>query len=433
MKNKNDTEYVNSVSFALLEETPNSTKVILYTIFLLIFFFFIWAYFTNVDQLVRGEAKVIPYGQNQKVQNFEGGIISEILVKEGDLVQKGDALLKIENKQYSSIYEKNVFEIDELKIREKRLFAEANDKEFNIEKNDEISKKEYALYLSNKEQVNSKIKVLEEQLVQKIKEKDEVYSRIKYLNNSYALIEQERNVLEPLSDKGIVSKVELLKLKREANSIKDELEATKLTLSRLDSIISESKNRIIESKQEFKNSAQKELNEVTSKLNQSSKENQGLEDQVKRTLITSPVTGYIKKLNINTIGGSVQPAMDLVEIVPIEEKLLIETKIKPEDIAFLKSGLKASIKFTAYDFAIYGSLDGEIEKISPDSTTNEKDETFYLIYIKTDKSYLGDEKNPLNIIPGMRGSADIITGQKSVLTYLLKPIIKTKQYAFSEK
>lgn len=432
MKNKNDTEYVNSVSQALLEDTPNSTKVILYTVTLLIFFFFIWAYFTNVDQLVRGEAKVIPYGQNQKVQNFEGGIVSEILVKEGDLVQKGDALLKIENKQYSSIYEKNVFEIDELKIKEKRLFAEANDKEYVLEK-DEISKKEYALYLSNKEQFDSKIRILDEQLVQKIKEKDELYSKIKYLNNSYELINQEKNVLEPLNEKGIVSKVELLKLRREANSIKDELEASKLGLSRLDSNISEYKNRINESKQEFKNSAQKELNDITSKLNQSAKQNQGLEDQVKRTLIVSPVTGFIKKLNINTIGGSVQPAMDLVEIVPKEENLLIETKIKPEDIAFLKPGLKASIKFTAYDFAIYGSLDGEIEKISPDSTTTEKDETYYYIYIKTDKNYLGSKEKALNIIPGMRGSADIITGQKSILTYLLKPIIKTKQYAFTEK
>ena len=432
MKNKNDTEYVNSVSQALLEDTPNSTKVILYTVTLLIFFFFIWAYFTNVDQLVRGEAKVIPYGQNQKVQNFEGGIVSEILVKEGDLVQKGDALLKIENKQYSSIYEKNVFEIDELKIKEKRLFAEANDKEYVLEK-DEISKKEYALYLSNKEQLDSKIRILDEQLVQKIKEKDELYSKIKYLNNSYELINQEKNVLEPLNEKGIVSKVELLKLRREANSIKDELEASKLGLSRLDSTISEYKNRINESKQEFKNTAQKELNDITSKLNQSAKQNQGLEDQVKRTLIVSPVTGYIKKLNINTIGGSVQPAMDLVEIVPKEENLLIETKIKPEDIAFLKPGLKASIKFTAYDFAIYGSLDGEIEKISPDSTTTEKDETYYYIYIKTEKNYLGSKEKALNIIPGMRGSADIITGQKSILTYLLKPIIKTKQYAFTEK
>lgn len=150
-------------------------------------------------------------------------------------------------------------------------------------------------------------------------------------------------------------------------------------------------------------------------------------------MITSPVTGFIKKLNINTIGGSVQPAMDLVEIVPKEESLLIETKIKPEDIAFLKPGLKASIKFTAYDFAIYGSLDGKIEKISPDSTTNEKEETYYYVYIKTDKNHLGSEEKLLNIIPGMRGSADIITGQKSIMTYLLKPIIKTKQYAFTEK
>jgi adhesin transport system membrane fusion protein len=432
MNNNNDFEYINSVSKAIVENTPNSTKVVLYSILLLIISFFIWAYFANIDQLVRGEGKVIPYGQNQIVQNFEGGIVSELMVEEGALVKKGDILLKLENKQYSSTYEKNVFEIQELIAQQERLFAQANGKDFEQKEHD-IYIKEHDLYISNIEQLNSKLKVLDEQISQKEKEKNEISSKVRYLAQNFDLIRQEQKVMEPLVNRGIVSKVEFLKLLREANSIKDELEFNKLSLSRIESSVKEYKNRYTEAQNEFLNNSQKEYNEITSKLKQYTKQNKGLEDQVTRTVVTSPVSGYIKKMFVNTIGGSVQPGMDLVEIVPIEKRLLIEAKIKPEDIAFLYQEQKATIKFTAYDFAIYGSLEGEIEKISPDSVTDKENETYYLVYIRTDKDYLGTESNPLIIMPGMRGSADILTGKKSLLTYLLKPIIKTKQYAFSEK
>lgn len=433
MKNSSsDIEYINSVSKALVENTPNSTKVILYSILLLVVSFFIWAYFANIDQLVRGEGKVIPYGQNQIVQNFEGGIVSEIMVEEGALVKKGDVLLKLENKQYSSTYEKNVFEIQELIAQQERLFAQANNQEF-IKKTNEIYIKEYDLYKSNLEQLDSKLKVLDEQISQKEKEKNEINSKVRFLSQNFDLIRQEQKVMEPLVAKGIVSKVEFLKLLREANSIKDELEFNKLSLSRTESSVKEYKNRYDEAKNEFFNNSQKEYNEVTSKIKQYSKQNKGLEDQVTRTVVISPVNGYIKKMFINTIGGSVQPGMDLIEIVPNEKRLLIEAKIKPEDIAFLYQEQKATIKFSAYDFAIYGSLEGEIEKISPDSVTDKDNESYYLVYIRTNKDYLGTQSKPLKIMPGMRGSADIITGKKTLLTYLLKPIIKTKQYAFSEK
>jgi adhesin transport system membrane fusion protein len=432
MNNNNDFEYINSVSKAIVENTPNSTKVVLYSILLLIISFFIWAYFANIDQLVRGEGKVIPYGQNQIVQNFEGGIVSELMVEEGALVKKGDILLKLENKQYSSTYEKNVFEIQELIAQQERLFAQANGKDFEQKEHD-IYIKEHDLYISNIEQLNSKLKVLDEQISQKEKEKNEISSKVRYLAQNFDLIRQEQKVMEPLVNRGIVSKVEFLKLLREANSIKDELEFNKLSLSRIESSVKEYKNRYTEAQNEFLNNSQKEYNEITSKLKQYTKQNKGLEDQVTRTVVTSPVSGYIKKMFVNTIGGSVQPGMDLVEIVPIEKRLLIEAKIKPEDIAFLYQEQKATIKFTAYDFAIYGSLEGEIEKISPDSVTDKENETYYLVYIRTDKDYLGTDSNPLIIMPGMRGSADILTGKKSLLTYLLKPIIKTKQYAFSEK
>mgnify|MGYP000120834649 CR=1 FL=1 len=428
----NDYEYINSVSQALVEKVPSSTKVLLYLICLLMISFFVWAYFANIDQLVRGESKVIPYGQNQIVQNFEGGIITELLVEEGDLVKKGDILLQLKNKQSSSTYEKNILEIDVLKAQKNRLYAEANDKEFVFDEKNDIYQEEYDLYKSNISQLDSKLRVLKDQISQKEKEKNEIRSRVRHLNQNFKLIREEQKVMDPLVKRGIVSKVEYLKLLREANSIKDELESSRLSLKRVSSSVNEAKNRYKEAKIEFKNNAQKEYNEVIGKINQFSKQNQGLADQVDRTSVLSPVTGYIKKMHVNTIGGSVQPGMDLIEIVPKNKKLLIEAKIKPEDIAFLHHKQNVTLKFTAYDFTIYGSLDGTIEKISPDSTTDQENHTYYLVYIRADKDHLGTDKKPLMIMPGMRGSADILTGKKTVLTYLLKPLIKTKQYAFTE-
>jgi len=428
----NDYEYINSVSQALVEKVPSSTKVLLYLIFLLLICFFIWSYFANIDQLVRGESKVIPYGQNQIVQNYEGGIITKILVEEGDLVNKGDILLQLKNKQSSSTYEKNILEIDVLKAQKNRLYAEANDEDFIFDEKNDIYQKEFDLYESDISQLNSKLRILKDQISQKEKERNEIRSRIRHLDQNFKLIRQEQKVMDPLVKRGIVSKVEYLKLLREANSIKDELESSKLSLKRVLSSVDEAKNRFKEAKSEFKNNAHKEYNEIIGKINQFSKQNQGLADQVDRTSVVSPVTGYIKKMHINTIGGSVQPGMDLIEIVPKNKKLLIEAKIKPEDIAFLHNEQNVTLKFTAYDFTIYGSLDGTIEKISPDSTTDQENNTYYLVYIRANKDYLGTDAKPLMIMPGMRGSADILTGKKTVLTYLLKPVIKTKQYAFTE-
>ena len=205
--------------------------------------FFIWAYFANIDQLVRGESKVIPYGQNQIVQNFEGGIITELLVEEGDLVNKGDILLQLKNKQSSSTYEKNILEIDVLKAQKNRLYAEANDKKFIFDEKNDIYQKEYELYKSDISQLDSKLRILDDQISQKEKEKNEIKSRVRHLSQNFKLIRQEQNVMDPLVKRGIVSKVEYLKLLREANSIKDELESSKLSLKRILSSVNESKNR----------------------------------------------------------------------------------------------------------------------------------------------------------------------------------------------
>lgn len=430
----NENAHINSLSNLLINQNPKSAKLILYVIFALVVIFLVWAYNAKIDQLVRGESKVVPYGENQIVQNFDGGIITKILVNEGDLVQKGEVLIKLQNKESLSTYEKNVLEINELKAEQKRLYAEANAKEFLYDKNSSLELKEYELYKSDIRQFNSKLAVLNEQVKQKQKEAKEIRSRVLHLKENFALILKEQKVMEPLVKEGIVSKVEYLKLLREANSIKEELESTKLSLNVTHSAIDEYKNRQQEATEEFKNKAHKEYSDISDKIEQFLAKNQGLEDRVKRTSVTSPVTGYIKKMYVNTIGGSVKPGMDLVEIVPKDKELLVEAKIKPEDIALVYPGQDVTLKFSAYDFAIYGSLKGKIVRISPDSMTDrDRRNIYYLVNIKADKDYLGNKKDPKYILPGMRGSADIIAGQNTILNYILKPIIKTKQYAFTEK
>jgi adhesin transport system membrane fusion protein len=237
----------------------------------------------------------------------------------------------------------------------------------------------------------------------------------------------------PMVKQGVKSKVDFLKLKREANGIENDIEATQLSLPRLQYSIEEYRQKRIEAKQLFMNTAQKELNEVVSQIEQLKAQQIEFKDKVDRTMVRSPVDGIIQKLFINTIGGVVKPGADLVEIVPTNKKLFLEIKIKPSDIAFIHPGAEASVKISAYDYSIYGGLVGKVVKIPPDTITDKKDGTFYLIYIETNKNYLGTKEHPLRIIPGMVASVDIVTGKKTIMQYILKPILKSKQYIFSER
>jgi adhesin transport system membrane fusion protein len=224
-----------------------------------------------------------------------------------------------------------------------------------------------------------------------------------------------------------------LKLKREANAIENDIQSAQLSLPRLQSAIEEYKNKREESKQLFINTAKEELNEVTAEIQRLKMGQVALDDQVERTMVKSPVEGIVQKLFVHTVGGVIKPGDDLVEIVPTNKKLYLEIKIKPSDIAFIHPGAEAKIKISAYDYAIHGGLIGKVVSISPDTITDKKDNTFYLIHVETEKNYLGTQEHPLNIIPGMTASVDIVTGKKTVMQYILKPILKSKQYVFSER
>jgi adhesin transport system membrane fusion protein len=239
---------------------------------------------------------------------------------------------------------------------------------------------------------------------------------------------------EPLVAQGAVSPVEVLRLKRAEVETRGQLDATTLAIPRAESAIKEVQRKIDETRGKFRSEALTQLNEARTDLNKASATGKALEDRVSRTLVTSPVRGIVNKLLVNTIGGVIQPGSDMVEIVPLDDTLLVEAKIRPQDIAFLHPGQEAIVKFTAYDYTIYGGLKAKLEQIGADTITDEdKKTTYYIIKVRTERSHLGTDEKPLLIIPGMVASVDIITGKKSVLSYLLKPIIRARAEALHER
>ncbi|MGE4418341.1 MAG: HlyD family type I secretion periplasmic adaptor subunit [Sulfurimonas sp.] len=435
-----DYEFMKSLSSAILEKTPSRISKVLRLWIITIILALVWASFAEIDEITRGDGKVVPFGQNKIIQNLEGGIVESILISEGQFVKKGQVILKINNSMTISTSATNEIKYMELKAKKMRLYAEANNLNFediSIETdNPEFLhhvKREKELYLSDMRGFIAKDNSIVTQIEQKKQEYEEAKAKIKTLQVSLEYVTEEVAMTEPMVREGIKSKVDFLKLKREENGIQNDIEAAKLSLPRLLEAIKEQRSKRVEAQQTFMNDAKKELNEVSAELERLEAQQIAFSDQVNRTMVKSPVDGIIQKLYVNTVGGVIKPGEDLIEIVPTDKRLYLEVKIKPSDIAHLHPGAAAKVKVSAYDFAIHGSLIGEVVNISPDTTVDEKGDTFYIINIETEKNYLGDEQNPLKIIPGMTVNVDIVTGKKSVMQYLLKPILKSKQYVFSER
>lgn len=433
-----DYEFMNSLSAAVLEMSPTKTSRVIKIWLVTIVVFVAWASFAEVDEITRGDGKAIPYGQNQIIQNLEGGIIDSILVNEGQKVKTDEVILKINNAKSLSTSKTNEIKFQELEAKRQRLYAEANELEFNPQPTDDEElnaqiELNIKLYNSRMMEFKAKDNSFVEQIEQKKQQYVEAKANVIALKKSLEYVSEEIAMTTPMVKEGIKSKVDFLKLQREANEIKNKIEATELSLPRLDSAISEYKNKRVESKKLFLNTSRKDLNEVTAEIYRIKTQQVEFSDQIERTMVRSPVDGIVQKLYTHTVGGVVKPGEDLIEIVPTSKKLILEIKIKPSDIAFIHPGAKANIKISAYDYAIHGGLEGKVIFISPDTITDKKENTFYIIHVETEKSYLGSDEYPLHIIPGMTANVDIVTGKKTVMQYILKPILKSKQYVFSER
>jgi len=435
---KRDYEFMHSLSAAVLEAAPTRLRIVLYFWLIAVVLFLTWANFAYIDEIARGNGEIIPSGENQMIQNLEGGITEEILVDEGDDVKKGQVLIKIDNQKSVSSYSSNEIKAEALQAKILRLKAESSGEKFIVpaKLKDRLAQfidNEKSLYNTNKQELNSKLNGLREKLAQKKQALAEAYSQRDHLKSSYSMISREVRMTKPMVAKGVRSKIDFLKLQREANDILSKYDAAKTSIPRLKSAIEEVKSNIKETKFNFQSEAKTKMNEAIADVKGLHVTSTALEDEVTRTIVKSPMKGIVQKLYIHTVGGVIKPGQNIMEIVPSDETLLVKIRIKPKDIAFIYLGQKAIVKFTAYDFSIYGGLEGKVVLISPDSVTDEKGNVFYEVRIKTNKNYIGRNGKKLKIIPGMTVSADIITGKKTVLDYILKPILKTKEYTFTER
>ncbi len=367
------------------------THFILWTSVIFVLVAIIWANYAILDEVTTGEGKVIPSSEIQIIQNLEGGIVQNIFVKEGEIVNKGQVLMQIDNTRYMSSYGEAEKKMDSLQLEIIRINAEIS--QTKPEFPEELKKSHPNLVNDQQSLYDSKMRELTQ------------------LTKSLELAQKELDMTRPLLKNGSVSEVEVIRLDRTVSDIKGSIN-------------------------KFKSEELDKLNKARGELSALSEANKADKDRLARTTVKSPVYGVIKQIKTTTIGGVVQPGSDIIEVVPLDDTLLIEAKIRPSDIGFIHPGQKAMVKITAYDFSIYGGLEGKIEQISADTIldeTDKKNESYYVIRVRTDKNHLGTDSKPLPIIPGMMATVDILTGEKSVLEYILKPIIKAKHSALRER
>jgi membrane fusion protein, adhesin transport system len=433
-----DAEFVLGRAGADLRTPRGFAHLLLFAIAAFFVVFFAWASWAELEEVTRGEGKVIPSRQVQKVQNLEGGIVAELLVREGAIVERGQILVRIDNVRAASELRESRKRYLALLGALGRLHAEVEEADIALAPEvlaeaPEVAQNERALYRARRDALQSELDVLRSQALQREQELDELATRIGQLERSHAFALEELEITEPLATNRVVSKVQLLRLQREVNDLAGELEATRLAIPRAEAALREATRRIEERQLGFRAEAQRELTAVRAEAAALQEVITAEADMVSRTEVRSPVRGTIKQLFVNTVGGVIQPGADLVEIVPLEDNLLVEAKVRPADIAFLRPGQPAVVKVTAYDFAIYGGLDAVVEDISADTIVDERGDSFYRVRVRTHDSALSEAGEPLPIIPGMTTQVDILTGEKSVLDYLLKPILRAKERALRER
>ncbi|MBO7080448.1 MAG: HlyD family type I secretion periplasmic adaptor subunit [Neisseriaceae bacterium] len=394
---KNDLHLINDLNAALQHEKHKGLYWAITLLFAFLVIFVIWAYFSPLEEVTRGQGSVIPSSREQVIQSLDPGVITEMLVKEGDIVEKDQILLKLDDTRSSAIFRESEAKVKNLEAMQARLKSEAYGipLSFPAGLDEELVKRETAAYKARLRQL---------------------HEAVASLRNSKALLDKEINITAPMVKQGVMSEVELLRMRRQSSD---------LAL------------QIAERDNKYATDANNELIRVEADLAQAKENMAQRADPVERALMRAPMRGVVKNIRINTVGGVVSAGQDIMEIVPLDDKLLVEAYIRPQDVAFIRPGQPALVKLSAYDYAIYGGLDGKVTLLSPDSLRDVKrtgefnldpNQSYYRVLVQTDGKGLTDKNGkPLEIIPGMVATVDIKTGEKTVFQYLIKPITRMKQ------
>lgn len=432
---KDNLDWAGDADWARLQQEPLRARKLLHIAGVALLVMIVWAAFASIDEITRGEARVVPTSQVQIIQSVDGGVVETLAVKEGQIVEAGQLLLRVDPTRFvSTMLESRAGQLS-LQAKVLRLEALTRGTPFNPPEElrkeaPDVVAQETSLYESRKAEINAQISVYQSQLAQRQQELNEVRARLDQAVRKLELKTREINATRPMVASGAVSEVEILRLESEIASLRGDREQSTAQLSRVQSSISEASRKIEEVQLTSRNAMSSELSDTMSKLAALTQGGRALEDKVKHADIKSPVRGTVKRLLVNTVGAVVQPGKEVVEVVPLDDALILEVQIAPKDIGFLRPGQAAMVKFSAYDFSIYGGLDAQVFLIGADSVLDEKGNAFYHVRVKTNQPSLGAN---LPIIPGMVAQVDIMTGKKSVLSYLLKPVLRAKANALTER
>lgn len=433
-----DTDFMDDLDAIKILTPARAADLFLYTICGLVALFFIWAAVSKVDEISRGLGQVVPSMNAQIVQSLEGGIVQELLVKEGDLVKKDQVLMKLRDISFASEERGTTAKLLSLQARKARLIAEANGTSFELPteitaKAPKIAETETQLYKSRQEEYQNALMMINSKNESVASQIQELNAQMGRDSQNIGLIQKELGITERLVAQKAVPQLEAIRLQRELNDAQGSLRAGRERKSGLEAELRSAAKEKKDQADKFRSQALGELNVTETELTGLEESLKNLGDKVDRAEIRSPVDGVVNNIAITTVGGVVEPAMRLAEIIPVGDDLKITARVTPNEIAFLKIGQKARVKITAYDSQRYGYLDGELIRIGANSVKAEENKVFFEIEVHTTRNYLGSAESPLPITSGMVAEVDIVTGKKSILEYLLRPVLRLKDRALTER
>lgn len=433
-----DTEFMDDLD-AMKVLTPNrAANLLLYTICALVAFFFLWAGLSRVDEVTRGSGQVVPSMEAQIVQSLEGGILQELLVREGDLVKKDQVLMRLRDVAFASEERGTEAKQTSLLVRKARLEAEANGTPFTIAaeikaKAPKITATEADLYKSRQEEYQNAISMIESKIASVKSQIDELNAQMSRDSQNIGLVQKELTITRKMVAQKAVPQLEAIRLERELNDAQGSLRAARERKTGLEADLKSAEKEKKDQADKFRSQALGELNATETELTGLQESLKTLGDRVDRAEIRSPVDGVVNNIALTTVGGVVEPAMRLAEIVPVGDDLKITAQVMPNDIAFLKTGQKARVRITAYDSQRYGYLPAVLTRIGANSQRGSEDKVYFEIEVRTDRNFLGDAEHPLPITAGMQAEVDVVTGQKTILEYLLRPVLRLKDRALTER
>lgn len=433
-----DINFMSEAEAAARRRPATPAILMFFSVMVLVVLAFVWAAFSEVEQITHGEGQVVPSQEIQVLQSLEGGILSELLVQEGERVKKDQVLMRINDVQFATKEKGTEAKFLSLQARKARLEAEAGGTDFVMpadiaEKYPQIAASEQQLHASRQRELVNSYKILDDRIAKAQADLAEVGAQVNRLSENRRMLSKELEMTREMVAQRAAPKMEQMRLERELSDAAGQLNAQAERRKSLEAELQVAKTERASQKDTFRSNALKELSDVETEIAGLRQELQSIGDRVSRTELRAPVDGIVNSITVKTIGGVIEPAQKLAEIVPVADALKIIARVRPEDVAFLKSGQDVKVKITAYDSQKYGRLPGKLVRVGANSVTDKEGNIFFDIEVRTDKNHMGSAEHPLPITPGMVAQTEVIVGRRTILEYFMKPLLKARDQAFTER